>query len=308
MTNNTDIRKLKRAILKEELVALTGDYRQAIILNQLIYWTERVDDHDRFVQEEMQRAQMHGEEIQIELRHGWIYKKAEDLAEETMLGLSKSNMGTHIGRLVDKGWLHQRRNPKWKLDKTYQYRVDIVKVQRDLMEKGYSLEGYTLPNPIPSSEIELVSSEIELEVPKQNSKFRNRTAIPEITSKITTEITDTKIKDTHKKEALAGIQETVATMETENKNINNRVCKEIQNTLQQNGISVSQKTVQKWLSIAPADDILYAIQLAQQDNVQNPAAFIQGVLRTGVIRVQERAYQDPYQLFYSLVEAGTQKK
>lgn len=31
--------KLKRVVIKQELVELTGDYRAALILNQFIYWT-----------------------------------------------------------------------------------------------------------------------------------------------------------------------------------------------------------------------------------------------------------------------------
>jgi len=38
---------LKRIVIKEELVVLTGDYRKAILLNQFLYWSERVKDFDK---------------------------------------------------------------------------------------------------------------------------------------------------------------------------------------------------------------------------------------------------------------------
>lgn len=170
-------RKLKRAIIKEELVALTGDFKKAIILNQFIYWSERVKDAKSFMEEELVRMTNHGMEIPTEdiledFQNGWIYKKAEELAEETMLGLSKSNMLSHIKYLVDRGWLDQRTNPKYKWDKTLQYRVNLVKIQTDLQELGYSLEGYSLQvlkqnsevltENHRSSETELRGSEIEL--------------------------------------------------------------------------------------------------------------------------------------------------
>src|SRR5437764_2707614 len=97
--------KLKRAIIKEELLTLTGDFKKAVILNQMIYWSERVADFDRFIEEEKKRASyaMGTDERQqaelterLPLSQGWIYKSAEELSEETMLGLSRSNMGTHL--------------------------------------------------------------------------------------------------------------------------------------------------------------------------------------------------------------------
>jgi hypothetical protein len=50
------MRKLKRVVIKEELVALTGDIIEAIILNQFLYWSERVEDFDKFIMEEKETA------------------------------------------------------------------------------------------------------------------------------------------------------------------------------------------------------------------------------------------------------------
>jgi len=55
MGHNSSMR-LKRVVIKEELVALTGDYIKAILLNQFLYWSERVEDFDLFILEEQQRA------------------------------------------------------------------------------------------------------------------------------------------------------------------------------------------------------------------------------------------------------------
>ncbi|MBF8376483.1 transcriptional regulator [Alicyclobacillus mali] len=158
--------RLKRVVIKEELVALTGDYVKAILLNQFLYWSERVDDFDLFILEEQQRARDIGKELNIELRQGWIYKKAEDLSEETMLNMSKTAIGNHIKSLIDAGWIEQRRNPRNKMDKTYQYRVNIANIQRDLMRLGYSLEGYRVPlDIIVSVADDLRSPENELRSP-----------------------------------------------------------------------------------------------------------------------------------------------
>jgi len=191
--------KLKRAVIKEELVALTGDFKKAIVLNQMIYWSERTKDSDKFMQDELKRSRMAMGRAEIEyaekleemdlLSHGWIYKTAEELSEETMMGVSKSTMGTYLNSLVAKGWLDKRKNPKWKGDNTFQYRVNLLQIQTDLHNIGYALEGYPLlvesKNETSESNNRTPSSEIEQTVLKSNNQFGNRTTLPEITSEIT---------------------------------------------------------------------------------------------------------------------------
>lgn len=137
-------RELKRVVVKEELFVLTGDIFKAIILNQFIYWSQRVRDFDKFLAEENERMNQEGNTANVAPSNGWIYKSAEELIEETMLGISEATIGRHIKRLVEDGYLICRQNPDHKWDRTKQYRVDFVKVQHDLFELGFSLDGYAL--------------------------------------------------------------------------------------------------------------------------------------------------------------------
>lgn len=138
---------LKRVVIKEELVELTGDFRPAIILNQFIYWSERIKDVDKYINEETERALKDNLEVNIDTSNGWIYKSSEELNEEIMLGMSVATIRKYIKQLVEAGYLKQRKNPKYKWDNTMQYRVDIYKIQLDLAKLGYALEGYKLlPN------------------------------------------------------------------------------------------------------------------------------------------------------------------
>lgn len=151
------MKPLKRVVIKEELVELTGDFRPALILNQFIYWSERMYDADKYIMEEKERALKEDLVVNIDESKGWIYKTAEELSEEIMTGMSKSTVGRYIKQLVEKGYLIQRRNPKYKWDKTYQYRVNLYKIQLDLGKMGYVLEGYKLlPNIKIVEEIESV--------------------------------------------------------------------------------------------------------------------------------------------------------
>jgi len=186
-----NINKLKRAIIKEELVALTGDFTKAVILNQFIYWSERVRDIDKFIEEEIRRLNTEGMDSNISKQHGWIYKTAEELSEETMLGLSPSTIRRHVKVLVEKGWLSERKNPKYRWDNTLQYRPNIIKIQKDLHSLGYSLEGYPLQlefekleepcNP-DNSRIFILENGISK---TKNHAQQNEKTIPEITIKTT---------------------------------------------------------------------------------------------------------------------------
>lgn len=195
--------KLQRAVIKEELVALTGKYQLAIVLNQMIYWSEKRNDADRFIQEEVERIHKYAQsENELEglkkeelKSHGWIYKKAEELSEETMIGVKPKAMREYLKELVEKGWLDQRRNPLVKMDRTLQYRVNLIKIQQDLNELGYFLEGYSMLN---HTNTEKENSYFPQENTKrqkenrtgekENRKVEKEKAIPEITTEITTNV------------------------------------------------------------------------------------------------------------------------
>ena len=187
------MKKLKRVVIKEELVELTGDYRPAIILNQMLYWTERMFDTDNYIREEKTRALNNDTEINIMESKGWIYKTAEDLNEELMVGMSTPTIRKYIKQLVEQGYLVQRKNPKYKWDKTIQYRVDLYKIQLDLGKLGYALEGYRLlPNIQIVEEVEEIEESENIEVdenkkdlpvgadkPNENQNINDNNSIPQ---------------------------------------------------------------------------------------------------------------------------------
>lgn len=136
--------KLRTSVVRECLVALTGSSRTARILDQFLYWAERVNDVDRYIQEEKARCEQTGGTFDAPLTHGWIYKAAVELIDEIMLDESEQTVRKDITLLVEWGYLSQRSNPTHKWDRTIQYRVNLLKIQEDLQEIGYALEGYPL--------------------------------------------------------------------------------------------------------------------------------------------------------------------
>ncbi len=128
---------VKIAIIREELVALTHDPLIAVVLNQLLYWTQRVSDFDLLVAEENTSP------LKNKKAHGWFYKSSQELIEETLLQVSKVTMRRYLNFLVKHGWLSERGNPHYKWDKTTQYRLNLSKLQADLQALGWSIPGFT---------------------------------------------------------------------------------------------------------------------------------------------------------------------
>ena len=174
--------RIKKAVIREDLLSITNDYRKAIILNQFIYWSERVSDADKFIQKENEIANSNGEE-ERELFYGWIYKTAEELADEVMLGLSASQIRRYISDLVDMGYISKRNNPKYKWDRTLQYRVNLVNIAKDLKKNGYPLSDYRIE--IPENEKSNAHECAINNEPMKNQTQVSDRAIPENTTDIT---------------------------------------------------------------------------------------------------------------------------
>lgn len=189
---STEPRKLLRVVIKEEFVVLTGNVYEAVILQQMLYWQERVRDYDRMVAEEKSRMEAHEMPTNFEAANGWIYKKADELAEETLLAISGQTIRRHLTKLVKKGLLLERRNPNFKWDKTLQYRIDFSNLIQQLHAIGYRLEGYSsLPLPNLQSGVSKLhdgGSNNQLgdsELQSGDSERQFGGAIPEITTEIT---------------------------------------------------------------------------------------------------------------------------
>ena len=172
--------KIKKAVIREDLLSITNDFRKAIILNQFIYWSERVSDADKFIEKENEIAKNNGED-ERELFYGWIYKTAEELADEVMLGLSASQIRRHINDLVKSGYISKRNNPKYKWDRTLQYRVNLVNIAKALKKNGYPLSDYKIN--IPDEFFPITHSCAINNAHVENQTCAHEQAIPEITNK-----------------------------------------------------------------------------------------------------------------------------
>lgn len=94
-------RRLKRAVIKEEYIVITGDMMESVILNQLIYWSEKVRDFDQFIIENVQ-LKSENDATESLLLHGWIYKSADQLKNEIMSQDSTRTINRKLESLVTK--------------------------------------------------------------------------------------------------------------------------------------------------------------------------------------------------------------
>ena len=124
-------------IAREGVVKLLGDFRLAVVLEQLIYWSNKTRDYDKFLEEEIELINKDGGKSDLEKRHGWIYKTAQELSDELMGIGAPPTIAKDLVKLEELGYIESRNNPKYKWDHTKQYRPNYVKIQKDLIELGY---------------------------------------------------------------------------------------------------------------------------------------------------------------------------
>lgn len=133
---------LKVAVLYEAYYKLLWDANNAIILAQMMYWQQRSKSFDKFITEENKRREQHWMD-NIDNIHWWIYKSSKELSEEIMIA-SPRTVSRWLDELCEKWYLERRNNPKYKRDKTYQYRICFKKLVWDVVKLWYVLPNWDI--------------------------------------------------------------------------------------------------------------------------------------------------------------------
>ena len=141
MGTELQIRPLRKSVIREDYFRLVGqDFKAAVVLNQLMYWTKRTYDFDKFILEEQER----NPECNIQPRQGWIIKKSQDLIDETMLGITVPTMRKVLQFLCEKGWIIEALVDGTAWNKTMKYRVNLITVKESLEKLGYPLSDVVI--------------------------------------------------------------------------------------------------------------------------------------------------------------------
>ena len=131
-------RKLRTIMIREELVDLTGDPLTAAILGQMLYWCQKAEDFNLYIEEEKGDLPTCFSSFQ----HGWFYKSKREIMEETMLRVTLATFRRYMNFLRCRGWIQTRRDPHNKLNSKIQYRVNLRKINNDLQRKGYTISRF----------------------------------------------------------------------------------------------------------------------------------------------------------------------
>lgn len=149
------MRKLKRVVIKEELVELTGDSVKSLILSQFLYWTDIMNKLDEKKEREAEAFEKIGEtyeakKLRKEIRNGWFFKSASELDEEIMIS-KRSTIDRKLKELVELPFIETKtpdemaKTNREKANRAIWYRINLRMLHNELKKLGYPLEGYSLP-------------------------------------------------------------------------------------------------------------------------------------------------------------------
>jgi hypothetical protein len=159
MSKNGKERKLKRAVIKEELVALTGQWQEAVILQQLLHWTQTINQSDELIRQQIAAFKQMGmekeaDEISSLIRDGWFYKSAEELADELMC-MKKTQVNNYLNRLEEKKFF--KSVPFSPTKRTRYIKVNVRYIRDELAKLGYTLEGFVWDDEVKMPETQELS-------------------------------------------------------------------------------------------------------------------------------------------------------
>jgi len=106
----------------------------------MLYWSERTNDAAQMLQEEINRGALATTDVPTELQYGWIYKTVDDLVQELFGAFSRATVHRATVDVIDRGWVVAR--AAGGMNRTRALRVDVVKIMQDVCDLGFHLTGY----------------------------------------------------------------------------------------------------------------------------------------------------------------------
>jgi hypothetical protein len=135
--------RMKKAVLREDLMVLTKDLTQSMVLGQMLYWTKTLDKVNDWLFEENKRL-AESDLAQHEYNYGWIWKSAREMREDLMCAFSEDAIQRAFNALTARGLLMKRNNPSLRYDRKLHYRVDLILLRRMLKDCGYMMTDFQL--------------------------------------------------------------------------------------------------------------------------------------------------------------------
>jgi hypothetical protein len=230
--------QMKKAVLREDLMVVTKDLTQALVLGQMLYWTKTLDKVNDWLFEENKRL-ADADLPQHNYNYGWIYKSAREMKEDLMNAFSEDAIGRAFAALTSKGILMKRNNPIVRYDRKLHYRVDLVLLRRLLKESGYDMTDFKLET-IPQ----------DAECIPQGAEWIPRIAesIPQGAETITEIITENKIEIINKENNSSLISSKQPVSRTKDTRTTEEFVEYLKKTYDWVDIDIELKRIDAWLA------------------------------------------------------------
>lgn len=135
-----------RTQIKEELVAITGDFRAAAILHKMFEWIADGQVVDDYIQELNESRQSRGRPpYKIPMIEGWIRVAVQELADALMIG-ARSTITKSLESLVEDGFLRTRASRLGPTDRAREYRPDPHVIIAALSDAGFTPQAFLRSN------------------------------------------------------------------------------------------------------------------------------------------------------------------
>lgn len=115
-----------------------NDACEAALLNHLEYclmWKRRTQGQA----ERLNQAALASGELPAQDTEDWWYATIDELGENLLNCWGRSKVIAALNSLILRGYVERRRNPKYKMDRTWQYRLCIQHVKDGLKKAGYEI-------------------------------------------------------------------------------------------------------------------------------------------------------------------------
>ena len=132
----------KVVVVREDFMRLCeGKRDSAVLLSILTYWTEIKLGMFNQVTHENEAREKDGLPP-IDIDDLWVWKSYEELLEESLGLLTEYSLKKAIAHLKELGLLEVRKNPRYRWDRTNQYRLNLDVLIRKLKEIHQTLETH----------------------------------------------------------------------------------------------------------------------------------------------------------------------
>lgn len=105
------------SVLREDLLLVTGNVKQALLLNQFYYLTQRDHDLKKIFEEELSGIE--------NKKYGWIQKSSSSIINETKIFKCRKWVGVNLSCLQEKGLIFARKPMNSFNKQIKQYRLHL---------------------------------------------------------------------------------------------------------------------------------------------------------------------------------------